>query len=137
MPDPVDQAPPILAGMTPSATDAPMTAAEFRTMREQLGFSRAEMARFHNVSSQTIENWERVKGKNNYPVPAGVTVAMMLLWDQQTSTVGELTRQLKDSTKATLTLPIGNPTMPDGYWRSIAWLVMQTVPGVRVTYAGD
>ena len=62
---------------------------------------------------------------------------MMLLWDQQTSTVGELTRQLKDSTKATLTLPIGNPTMPDGYWRSIAWLVMQTVPGVRVTYAGD
>lgn len=63
-----------------------MTPATFRALREQLGYTREQLAGVLNVSVRTIKRWEQPNGKEP---PAGVVDEVLRLKDKQDFVVSQ------------------------------------------------
>lgn len=71
----------------------PMTGAEYKTLREALGLSAREAARFHRIASdRTIRHWENGRA----PVPAGAADELRTIDAGIDRAVGEATAAYRE-----------------------------------------
>ena len=118
--------------------DEPMTDAEFRVVREQLGLDQQWIAGCLGVALRSVQRWEN----GDSPVPDGVR-RQMEAWERDTAeTVGRAVAQLGDDRDAALATYRDDVTyrrLDGGGWtarwhRAMVARVCDEVPGVTVVY---
>lgn len=117
---------------------APLTDAEVRICREQLGLTAEQLAAELGVRVRTIHRWEH----GVTPIPAGAADEIGRLTDEQDTQVEQLVlgmRQwmvLLDLPEPVLQIPRTGEHLgrPAGWWRAVAGMVVADVRGLRVVY---
>lgn len=71
-----------------------MTAARFRSLRGYLGYTKAEIADYLDVSEASVRNWD----KGAHPIPLGVEREMLDLRRQTQSVVDALSKRFEGET---------------------------------------
>jgi len=114
-----------------------MSAAEFRIIRERLGLSQEWLARYLNVSRQTIAQWE--KGK--YQVPDGVANEMTKLESEFNALVFNMASKLLKSSDREIRVyrfdEESHDNFPAMWHRMVAARAAEQVPGTRIEYAAS
>lgn len=117
----------------------PMTAAEFRCLREWLGLTTTWTAQRLGVAERTVHRWEAGVMR----VPAGVSDAMLALSEQTYDVMNAAVEQLLDTTDPAIetyrTDADFREHQPQADWpaswhRALAARVADEVPGVRIEF---
>lgn len=111
----------------------PMSAAEFRMVREALGLTTDWIAAHLNIALRTVRRWEH----GHSPIPDGVRVEMENLEATWADEVNRIIGELENATDLVLTIPQHDAAMPAAWWRSIAHRAASIIPGVHVRYPAD
>lgn len=121
-------------------SDEPMTAAEFRVVREWLGLTGEQIGMLLGVGDRTVRNWEAGK----YPVPDGVReqVERWEAWTAEQVTAGvEAVNALADPAIQTYASDEdywrAQPQMepwPARWHRAVVARVAHEVPGLVIDY---
>jgi transcriptional regulator with XRE-family HTH domain len=109
----------------------PMTAAEFKMVREAWGWTLETIAAYLTVDPRTVRRWEAGTSR----VPDGVREGMELLEQHLNALVEDIATQARDAPDVTLEIPAGDVGgLPAACWRAVAYRVAEDVPGLYVTY---
>lgn len=120
--------------------DEVMSPAEFRVVREFLGFSVEAMAAYLDVSDRTVRYWESGK----YAIPDGVRLAVEDLEERTGVFVGGVVDQLMDLPEPTVLTyrsdreyRAAHPEagLPAAWHRAVIARVALEVHGLRIEYA--
>lgn len=110
----------------------PMSAAEFKMVREAWGWTLDAIAEYLTVDPRTVRRWESGASR----VPEGVREGMELLEHHLNATVEDLATRLRDSAVVVLEIPAGDAGgLPAACWRAIGYRVAEDVPELYVTYS--
>ena len=114
---------------------APLTDAEVRVCREQLGLTAEQLAAELGVRVRTIHRWEH----GVTPIPAGAADEIGRLTDEQDTQVEQLVMLHLDQPEPVLQIPRAGEHLgrPAGWWRAVAGMVVADVRGLRVVYRSD
>lgn len=124
----------------PETGALPMSAAEFRCLREWLGLTTRWLADKLDVAERTVHRWEA----DVSPIPAGVADALLALSEQTygiLNTAIDEMLDLPDPAIATYrTDEEFAAAQPEAGWpaswhRALCARVADEVPGLRITYA--
>lgn len=112
----------------------PMTAAEFRMVRDWLGVPAEWLAGHLGVALRTIRRWE----SGRYEIPDGKAELVEQLEARASATVEALVAHLADAPVTSISIPTPDAGevegFPPGWHRMIAARVAQEVPGLTVRY---
>jgi len=113
----------------------PLTDAEFRIAREDLGLTAEQVAERLGVALRTVRRWEH----GHSPVPATVADEVGRWTDETDDQVDAWVARLMDSPEPVLVIPRGGERdgWPAGWWRMLAARIVEQVPGCRVVYADE
>lgn len=113
----------------------PLTDAEFRIAREDLGLTAEWVAEQLGVALRTVRRWE----SGHSPVPEGVADRMGEWTDYAEGQVGEWAGRLPDVPEPVLVIPRDGERdrWPAGWWRALAARIVERVDGLRVVYADE
>lgn len=121
---------PVVGGFPEPDGDQPMSAAEFRMVREALGVSGEWLAARLGITDRTVRRWEH----GSAPIPDGVRVELEGLEAVASGHVRDLVSRLEDARDVVLSIPEHDGEFPAGWWRAIAYRVSVEVQGLHVTY---
>jgi DNA-binding transcriptional regulator YiaG len=119
-----------------------MTAAQFRVLREYLGFTGDALALHLCVTSRSVRAWEQGK----YPVPAEVCAAMENLVADTARAVTHLVDALADTAAPAVTVyhndaeyqaMVPGATMPAAWHRVVVARAAERAPGLLITFPNE
>lgn len=110
----------------------PLTDAELRIAREDLGLTAEWVAERIGVALRTVRRWEA----GHSPVPAGVADTIGEWTDAADAQVDAWTARLLDVPEPVLVIPREGERdgWPAGWWRALAARIIERVDGLRVVY---
>lgn len=110
----------------------PLTTAEFRIAREDLGLSMEQVAARLGVAGRTVRRWEAGQSA----VPQGVADQIGGWTDEADRQIALWVARLQDMPEPLLRIPRTGDLdgWPAGWWRMLAARIVEDVPGLRVTY---
>lgn len=120
--------------------DDPMTPAEFRVVREYLGFTGDRLAEHLGVSSRTVRHWEA----GRYAIPDGIRLEMEDLERRTGEFVAGVIERLNDMPEPGVVTyrddeeyHAAHPEIPypASWHRAVVARVAQEVPGLAIAYA--
>lgn len=113
----------------------PLTDAEFRIAREDLGLTAEWIADRLGVALRTVRRWEA----GHSPVPAGVADQLGAWTDAADEQIEAWAARLLDVPEPVLVIPREGERdgWPAGWWRSLAARIIERVDGLRVVYAAS
>lgn len=114
-----------------------ITDAEFRILRESMGFTLDALAVRLDVQSRAVRRWEA----GVLAAPAGVVEDILALKAQHDAATAAQVGHFIVAADKTMTIP--EPSSPDvdgfppSWYRTIAGRVRDAVPGLRIKYAAE
>lgn len=113
----------------------PLTDAELRIAREDLGLTAEWVAERLGVALRTVRRWEA----GHSPVPQGVADQLGAWTDTTDEQIEAWAERLLDVPEPVLVIPRDGERdgWPAGWWRALAARIVERVDGLRVVYGDE